>query len=39
MYMPFAIAGAGILVRDHACVQAEIFLGHFLIGGAERNFC
>jgi hypothetical protein len=32
-YMPFA--GAEIFVREHACVRAEIFFGHFLICGAE----
>ena len=32
-YMPFA--GAEIFVREHACVRAEFFFGHFLICGAE----
>jgi hypothetical protein len=32
-YMPFA--GAEIFVREHACVRAEKFFGHFLICGAE----
>ncbi len=32
-YMPFA--GAEIFVREHACVRAENFFGHFLICGAE----
>ncbi len=31
--MPFA--GAEIFVREHACVRAENFFGHFLICGAE----
>ncbi len=33
-----SFAGAEIFVREHACVRAEIFFGHFLICAAERNF-